>query len=78
MLVTVRHRSLHVDKQTLRQFAKYGIVGVLGFGLHMAFLVFLTEVFGIDYRVSTVFAGSVAWINNFAFNKLWTFKNEGM
>ena len=40
-------------KKLLAQFMKFGIVGVMAFVIDYGFMIFLTEVFGVPYLIST-------------------------
>jgi dolichol-phosphate mannosyltransferase len=63
-------------RQTSKQFLKYGVVGASGFLLHISLVYMLTEWLGLWYMQSTVMAACVAWMSNFTFNKLWTFRGR--
>lgn len=55
---------------------KYGIVGVIGTGIHFGTLVFLVE----KYKVNSIAASSIGFIItvfvSYVLNRSWTFKTE--
>jgi putative flippase GtrA len=55
------------------QLVRFGLVGGLGFVVNLAVYAFCVRALGIDYHVSAVLAWLVAVINNFVFNRHWTF-----
>ncbi len=59
-----------------RRFIKFCIVGTSGFFVNQFFLWFLTEIIGIYYIFSSIFAIELAIGNNFFWNNLWTFKDR--
>jgi len=56
---------------------KFGIVGGSGILVNMGFLWFFTEIGGLYYLVSSVFAIALAMISNFIWNDLWTWRDSG-
>ncbi len=58
----------------LRQFIKFALVGGSGTIVNVAILYSLTEFAGFFYMVSAVAAFFVAMVNNFIWNKIWTFR----
>ena len=67
---------LEKKKQLIFQFIKFGIVGVIGTLIDIGILNYLHQHFGISVYLAATVAFVVAVINNFLFNKYWTFKNE--
>ncbi|KKN79341.1 hypothetical protein LCGC14_0341230 [marine sediment metagenome] len=57
-------------------FIKYSLVGMIGVGIHFGILWYLTEQVGLWYILSAIIAITLASMNNFALNYLWTFKNR--
>lgn len=61
-------------RRNLKDFFKFGLVGLTGTVLHILILFILTEFAGIYYIYSAIFAFLVAVTSNFLFNKFWTFR----
>ena len=59
-------------------FIKYGLVGSVGFIIHLIALWLLTEQVHLWYMVSAVIAIIVAAFNNYILNYLWTFKEKNI
>lgn len=60
-------------KKELTRFIRFGIVGTIGSVVDFGFLNLLTLVFHVPFLVSSVFSFSLAVINNFVLNRIWTF-----
>jgi putative flippase GtrA len=56
------------------QFVRFGAVGATGYVVNLAVFAFCVHVLKIDYRVSAVIAWIVSVLNNFWFNRHWTFR----
>ena len=63
-------------KKLIAQFMKFGIVGVIAFVIDYGVMIFLTEVFGVPYLISTTisFVGSV--IFNYFASMRFVFKRK--
>lgn len=59
-----------------RRLIKYAIVGAMGTSIYLGILAFFTEVAGLWYMYSAVLGTGVAFIFNYTFNRLWTFKSS--
>ena len=57
-------------------FIKYGLVGSVGFVIHLLVLWLLTDYGHLWYMVSATIAIIVAALNNYILNYLWTFKDK--
>lgn len=57
-------------------FIKYGLVGSVGFGVHLLVLWLLTDYGHVWYMASATIAIVVAALNNYILNYLWTFKDK--
>lgn len=57
-------------------FIKYGMVGAVGFGIHLLALWILTDKIGFHYIGSAAIAIIIAALNNYILNYFWTFKNK--
>ena len=62
--------------KTIKQFFKFGIVGVFNTLINLLVLYILTEFFGVYYLVSAFFAFIIAVTNSFILNKTWTFEEK--
>jgi len=71
-MIKKNFESTHVQR-----FIKFGIVGGSGLVVNTSFLWLFTEIFGFYYLISSVFAISIAMINNFIWNDLWTWRGKG-
>ena len=60
----------------LQGFIKYGLVGSVGFGVHLLVLWILTDKINLWYMASATIAIVVAALNNYTLNYLWTFKDR--
>jgi len=65
-----------ISKQNFIEFIKYGIVGSMGALVNLFVLFILTEFFLINYIISEIFAFIIASINNYIFDKIWTFRED--
>jgi len=63
-------------RKSVKQFIRFGIVGITNTLINLAVLYILTEFFGVYYMVSAVFAFLVAVTNSFLLNKVWTFEEK--
>src|SRR5947208_8193572 len=55
------------------QFVRFGAVGASGYAVNLGVFAFCVHALGIDYRVAAVLAFVVSVINNFWWNRHWTF-----
>ena len=63
-------------KKLFAQFVKFGIVGVIATAIDFALLIFLTEVFQVNYLVSATIAFSVAVIFNYLASMRFVFTHK--
>jgi putative flippase GtrA len=56
------------------QLARFGLVGASGYAVNLAVYAFALQA-KVDYRAAAAAAFAVALINNFVWNRLWTFKD---
>lgn len=63
-------------KKLLAQFMKFGIVGVIAFVIDYGFMIFLTEVFGVPYLISTTVSFIVSVIFNYFASMRFVFKRK--
>ena len=55
------------------QLVRFGAVGATGYAVNLGMFALCVHVLGIDYRVSAVIAFVVSVVNNFWWNRHWTF-----
>ena len=62
-------------KQYAREFLLFSAIGIVGLALTTAVLYFLTDIVGLDYRVSKVFAAAIVFLFNFGCRKFFLFQS---
>jgi len=60
----------------LTPFIKYAIVGTTGTLIDLGSLYIFVEYFGLSVLISAIFSFLLAVVNNFTWNKIWTFENK--
>ena len=60
----------------ITRFVKFGIVGGSGVVVNAGMLYAVTELFHLDYRVSSVIAIECAIFSNFYWNRRWTWADR--
>jgi putative flippase GtrA len=68
--------STVIEKKELARFIRFGIVGTIGSIVDFGFLNLFTLVFNVPFLVSSVISFSLAVINNFILNRIWTFPSS--
>lgn len=63
-------------KKLIAQFMKFGIVGVIAFAIDYGVMIFLTEVFGVPYLISTTISFVVSVIFNYFASMRFVFKRK--
>ena len=63
-------------KKLIAQFMKFGIVGVIAFVIDYGVMIFLTEVFGVPYLISTTISFVVSVIFNYFASMRFVFKRK--
>ena len=73
--VPVRHRVRHGVRhpQNWLQLVRFAAVGATGYVVNLGVFTLCLHVLGIDYRVAAVVAFVVSVLNNFWWNRHWTF-----
>jgi putative flippase GtrA len=78
--LTFRVRVRHGVRRTHNwlQLVRFAAVGATGYAVNLVTFAVCVHAIGIDYRISSVIAFVVSVINNFWFNRHWTFgaRNE--
>lgn len=64
------------QKKSLSQFIKFGIVGVSGTLVDLGFYNLLALYFGYNIYLSRTFSFIFAAINNYIWNRVWTFRSQ--
>jgi len=67
----VRHGVRHPHNWL--QLGRFAAVGATGYGVNLGVIAVCVHLFGIDYRLAAVVAFVVSVINNFWWNRHWTF-----
>ena len=63
-------------KKLIAQFMKFGIVGVIAFIIDYGVMIFLTEVFGVPYLISTTISFVVSVVFNYFASMRFVFKRK--
>lgn len=63
-------------KKLIAQFMKFGIVGVIAFVIDYGVMIFLTEVFGVPYLISTTISFVVSVVFNYFASMRFVFKRK--
>ena len=61
-------------RETVTQFVKFGLVGLLNTSIHYLVFLALYRYAGVHYLISTVVGYCIGIFNSFLLNKNWTFK----
>ncbi len=72
----VELRANLISRSFITQMIKFAIVGALGTLVNISILYILTEIFNIYYIISEIFAFFISGLNNYIFNKIWTFSEN--
>ena len=60
-------------KKEFKRFVRFGIVGIIGSIVDFGFLNLFTLVFKLPFILSSILSFSLAVVNNFVLNRIWTF-----
>jgi dolichol-phosphate mannosyltransferase len=69
----VRARAGMVKPSNWFQLLRFSVVGVSGYLLNLGIFAVCLHMIGIDYRLSSVIAYVLSGVNNFWWNRHWTF-----
>jgi len=72
----VKKLLLFLKQQDLKQFLKFCVVGTIGTAIDFGLLYLLVESAHIWYLLAATISFIVAVINNYIFNKFWTFEDR--
>jgi len=67
--------KLH-ERRGVRQFVKFGVVGVSSTVIDWGIYLLLTRIFGIFYLMAKILSFSVALFNSYFWNRRWTFRSN--
>ncbi|MCO5315196.1 MAG: GtrA family protein [Solirubrobacterales bacterium] len=70
-----RIRRWLADNETVRPLIKFCLVGASGYVINLAVFAVSNGMFGIHHMLAAVLAFSVAVLNNFVWNRIWTFRS---
>lgn len=62
--------------QTIRQFIKFGLVGVLNTIITLSIIFVFMKLLNVSYILSNVIGYLFGFVNSFMLNKIWTFKSK--
>lgn len=65
-----------LQRRVVRQFVKFGIVGVSSTAIDWGVFYFLNSFFGLYYLLAKVLSFLVAVVNSFFWNRRWTFRSR--
>ena len=65
-----------IQRRGVRQFIKFGLVGVLSTIIDWGIFYLLNLFFGVYYLLAKVISFSVAVINSYIWNRNWTFRSQ--
>lgn len=65
-----------LKRRVVRQFVKFGIVGLSSTVIDWGIYLFLTRIFGIFYLMAKMLSFSVAVLNSYIWNRRWTFRSN--
>ncbi len=65
-----------LDKEYIKRFVKFGIVGTSGIVVNSGILWFGHDIMEMPVAIASVFAVALAIFNNFTFNDLWTWRSK--
>ncbi len=70
------HRVRHGVRKSHNwlQLVRFGAVGATGYAVNLAVFAASLHLIGVDYRIAAVFAYVVSVLNNFFWNRHWTFR----
>lgn len=63
-------------KKLMGQIAKFGVVGIIAFFIDYGLLIFLTEVFSIDYLISATISFIVSVVFNYVASMRYVFSHK--
>lgn len=66
------------NKREFYIFLRFCLIGILNTIIALAAILILDNVFQLDYRFANAIGFSLALVNSFILNKLWTFKSNNL
>lgn len=68
--------DLIIQRRGVRQFIKFGLVGLSSTAIDWSIFYLLNLTFGVYYLYAKVFSFAIAVINSFIWNRRWTFRSQ--
>lgn len=65
-----------IHRRGVRQFVKFGIVGVTSTIIDWGIYLLLTRIFGVFYLMAKILSFAVAVLNSYIWNRRWTFRSN--
>lgn len=65
-----------LHRRGVRQFVKFGIVGVSSTIIDWGIYLLLTRIFGVFYLMAKILSFGVAVLNSYIWNRRWTFRSN--
>lgn len=63
-------------RRGIRQFIKFGIVGISSTVIDWGIYLIVTRIFGIYYLMAKILSFGVAVLNSYIWNRRWTFRSD--
>lgn len=70
------NQTLKIDKEIIRQFTKFVVVGCINTGVSLAIIYILQNIFEVKYTTANFIGYIAGLINSFFWNKLWVFRKK--
>ena len=67
---------MKINKENLKKLLRYGIIGILTVIINIIFYYILSNIFNINYIISTIFSWIIAVIFSFLGNKYFVFQQS--
>lgn len=74
--ITMNNRDGVKMKNTIKEFLRYCLVGGLAFLVDFGILVFVTQIVGLDHKISTIFGFMAGLTVNYILSKVFVFKKQ--
>ena len=71
-------KSISIKANSILQFVKFSLVGVLNTGIHYVVFLLLYKCFEIYFLLASAIGYCMGLINSFFMNRVWTFRSKTM